>query len=261
MGTVYIERDVIKVKKKYEVVAITIIVLLLLFFINNNISTRSKSILANNYLDNNNKVIYLTFDDGPTTPITDKILDILKEKKVKATFFVIGKKVKIKEMLIKRIYKEGNGIGLHSYTHDYSKIYSSHKAFIEEMDKSADEIYDVLGIRPVIIRFPTGSIGHLNKTLYKKLNEKNYRIYDWNARITDGVNPNKSPEAYYKEAIKTGEKWSTVFMLMHCDALNLNTCKALPRIIDYYKDKHYTFKIIDKNTPEYFFRFEKKKRN
>jgi peptidoglycan-N-acetylglucosamine deacetylase len=240
---------------------ISIIVLFLLFFINDRVPTRSNSKLANNYLTDNEKVIYLTFDDGPITPITDKILDILKEKNVNATFFVIGQKVKIKEQLIKRIYNEGNGIGLHTYTHDYNKIYSSHKAFIDEMDKTSDEIYNVLGIRPKIIRFPTGSIGHLNKTLYKKLNEKNYKIYDWNARITDGIHPNKSPEAFYNEAVKTGKKWSTIFMLMHCDALNLNTCKALPRIIDYYKDNNYTFKVIDENTPEYFFRFEKKKSN
>jgi peptidoglycan-N-acetylglucosamine deacetylase len=232
---------------------------MVLFIIYNKVPVGSNSKLANNYLDDNGKVIYLTFDDGPISPITDKILDILKEKNVNATFFVIGKKIKIKEQLIRRIYNEGNGIGLHTYTHDYSKIYSSHKAFIDEMDKSSEEIYNILGFRPKIIRFPTGSIGHLNRTLYKKLNEKNYKIYDWNARITDGIHPNKSPEAFYKEAIKTGKKWNTIFMLMHCDAPNINTCKALPRIIDYYKENHYTFQVIDENTPEYFFRFEKKK--
>jgi peptidoglycan-N-acetylglucosamine deacetylase len=208
---------------------------------------------------NNRKVIYLTFDDGPTTPITDIILDILKDKKVNATFFVIGNKVKLKASLIKRIYNEGNGIGLHTFTHDYSKIYRSQEAFICEMDRSAEEIYDVLGIRPNIIRFPTGSIGHLNKTLYQKLKEKHYRIYDWNARITDGVHPNKSPYTFYREAVKSGRKWDTIFMLMHCDALNSNTCKALSKIIDYYKDNDFEFKIIDQNTPEYYFRYEKKK--
>ena len=251
----------IKIKRKYTILGLSIIILGLDFSLIIKGVIRSNSKLTNNNLDDSNKVIYLTFDDGPISPITDKILDILKDKKVKATFFVVGKKVKIKEQLIKRIYREGNGIGLHTYTHEYNKIYSSQKAFIDEMDKSAEQIYDVLGIRPKIIRFPTGSIGHLNKTLYKKLNEKSYKIYDWNARITDGIHPNKSPEAFYKEAVKTGKKWHTVFMLMHCDALNLNTCKALPSIIDYYKENNYTFEVIDENTPEYFFRFEKKKSN
>lgn len=146
---------------------IFLMMLILLFSVNFKMSTGNKELLINNQRDHA-KVIYLTFDDGPITPVTDKILDILKEKRVKATFFVIGKKVKIKEQLIKRIYDEGNGIGLHSYTHDYSKIYCSHKAFIEEMDKSSDEIYDVIGIHPKIIRFPTGSKGHLTKTFYKK---------------------------------------------------------------------------------------------
>lgn len=205
----------------------------------------------------NQNVIYLTFDDGPISPVTDNILDVLKAKGVKATFFVIGKKVKIKEDVMKRIYEEGHGIGLHTFTHEYGKIYSSNKAFIDEMDKTSDAIFEVLGIRPTAIRFPTGSIGHLNKSLYLLLTEKNYRIFDWNARITDGVHPNKSPEVFCKEAIKTSKKWKTVFMLMHCDAPNYNTCKALPQIIDYFKENNYQFKVIDDTTEPYFFRFSR----
>lgn len=189
--------------------------------------------------------------------MTDKILDILKEKQVKATFFIIGKKIKIKQDLVRRIDNEGNGIGLHSYTHDYRKIYSSDQAFIDEMNRTSDELYDVIGKTSKCIRFPLGSNKHLTKKLYIKLSEKNYKIYDWNARITDGVNPNQSPDVFYREAISSAKKWSTVFMLMHCDALNINTCKALPRIIDYFKKENYTFKIIDENTPEYYFRFKR----
>lgn len=250
----------VEIKKNGAVLVITIIALLALYIGRNKISVGGAFKLTNANLGDDLRVIYLTFDDGPTSPITDKVLDILKEKNVKATFFVVGNKIKIKEQLIRRIYNEGNGIGLHTYTHDYSKIYCSQEAFIEEMDRTSDEIYNVLRIRSKIIRFPAGSIGHLNKTLYKKLNDKNYKIYDWNARITDGVNPNKPPELFYKEAIDSGKKWSTVFMLMHCDALNINTCRALPRIIDYYKEHKYIFKVIDENTPEYFFKFEKKSR-
>lgn len=204
------------------------------------------------------KTIYLTFDDGPSSPITDRILDVLKEKNVNGTFFVIGNKIRARQKLVERIYEEGNAIGLHTFTHDYGKIYRSHDAFLEELEESSDAIFAVLGIRPKIVRFPTGSKGHLNRALYDKLNERGYKIYDWNARITDGVHPGFTPDKFIKEAAKSGLKWNTVFMLMHCDELNSNTCKALPQIIDFFKDNNYTFKIIDENTPEYFFRFEKR---
>lgn len=206
------------------------------------------------------KSIYLTFDDGPTPKITDEILDILKAKNVKATFFVIGNKAKLHNDIIERIYMEGHGIGLHTYTHNYRKIYGDDKAFIDEMDRTSDEICNITGIRCSAIRFPLGSIGHLNKVLYEKLNEKNYKIFDWNARITDGVHPNKTPEAFYKEAVDSSKKWNSVFMLMHCAEINKNTCKALPKIIDYFKKNDYIFKVIDESTPAYFFDFRKAKK-
>lgn len=244
----------INIKKTYVILGISVITLLSMFSIYNNFKSVNNLRQASNISNSNDKVIYLTFDDGPSPKITDKILDILKEKNVKATFFIIGDKIKYKQETVRRIHNEGHAIGLHTYTHNYKKIYSSDKAFITEMDETSDEVYNLLGIRPTAIRFPTGSVKHLNKRLYKELKEKKYKIFDWNARITDGVNPNKAPSEFYEEAVKSSKKWSNVFMLMHCDALNSNTCKALPRIIDYFKNNNYTFKIIDDNTPEYFFK-------
>ncbi|WDC83243.1 hypothetical protein PL321_10625 [Caloramator sp. mosi_1] len=61
----------------------------------------------------------------------------------------------------------------------------------------------------------------------------------------------------YKEAIKTSKKWNTVFLLMHCSETDNNTVKALPKIIDYYKERGYEFMVIDDNTPEYYFKYKK----
>ena len=79
------------------------------------------------------KIIYLTFDDGPSYKVTNKVLDILKENEVKATFFLIGNQIKDKEDVVKRIYEEGNSIGLHTYTHNFKKIYCDEDKFIQEM--------------------------------------------------------------------------------------------------------------------------------
>lgn len=205
----------------------------------------------------NEKVIYMTFDDGPSYKITNQILDILNEKEVKATFFLIGYKIQDRNEIVKRIYKDGHGIGLHSYSHKTKQVYKSQDAFIKEMKMTEDAIYDVVGIRPKIIRFPGGSIGHLNYQFHQKLQQEGYRVFDWNARISDGFVPSKSPDVLYKEAIKTGSKWNTVFLLMHCCETDKNTVKALPKIIDYYKEKGYEFRVINENTPEYYFRYKK----
>lgn len=208
--------------------------------------------------DNHEKIVYLTFDDGPSFIVTPRILDILKEKEVKATFFVVGNKIQDREEILKRIKEEGHAIGLHTFTHKYKTIYSSYENFVKEMDDTAEEINRVLGYKPTAIRFPTGSKPHLNEELLVKLHEKNYRIYDWNASLSDGLNYNTSTDKLVREAAKiVGRNSNKIFLLLHCDQTNKNTAKALPVIIDYYKDLGYEFRIIDNNTSEYYFRFKK----
>ncbi len=204
------------------------------------------------------KVIYMTFDDGPSYIITNKILDILEEQGVKATFFVVGNKIEGREDILKRVNKDGHSIGLHTYTHKYKEIYSSHERFIKEMVDTGEEVKRVVGFVPKAIRFPGGSKPYLNASLLKKLHEKEFRIYDWNASLSDGLNYNISSERLVKEAHKVvGGYNSKVFLLLHCDQTNNTTAKALPMIIDYYKNLGYQFKAITDDTPEFYFRLKK----
>lgn len=207
--------------------------------------------------ENNEKTIYLTFDDGPSTIITKDVLPILKAYDVRATFFVVGYKLKGKEDIIRKIYEDGHSIGVHTYTHKYKKIYSSEDNFIDEMNRTADEVQSIIGVHPNILRFPFGSNNHLTPSLLIKLHDNNYRIYDWNASISDGLKPNLSPDKFYSEATRKCVNPSRIFLLMHSDDPNQNTCKALPKIIKYYKDLGYEFKPITNDTPEYFFRVKK----
>ncbi|GLC31334.1 polysaccharide deacetylase family protein [Clostridium omnivorum] len=208
-------------------------------------------------VEENKKVVYLTFDDGPANIVTNKILDTLKEKDIKATFFVIGDKISGREEILKRIYGEGHTIGLHTYTHKFKKIYRSEESFIEEMDLTRNEVKRVLNIEATAIRFPAGSKPHLNDSLLEKLHAQGYKIYDWNASLSDGLNYNTPPDKLYREATKVVGKSTNVVLLLHCDQPNTNTCKALPRIIDYYKEQGYEFKPIKEDTPEFYFRFKK----
>ena len=81
-----------------------------------------------NIYDSNEKIAYLTFDDGPTKKVTPKILDILKQNNINATFFVIGKRVDENPEIIKRAYNEGNFIANHTYSHNNNKIYINKEA-------------------------------------------------------------------------------------------------------------------------------------
>ena len=88
----------------------------------------------------NNGVIWLTFDDGPSAKLTPKVLDILKKENVKATFFVINYS-ESNEPIIKRIVAEGHTIGIHGYSHEYSKIYKSKETFMSNIYTLQDKIY------------------------------------------------------------------------------------------------------------------------
>lgn len=204
-----------------------------------------------------NKVIYLTFDDGPSSTVTGKILDVLKEQNVKASFFIIGYKIEGREDLLKRMYNEGHSIGLHTYTHKCGVIYSSENSFLNEMIKTENEVKKVLGFSPKIIRFPTGSKNHLTTSLLEKLHTNEYKIYDWNLSLSDGINYKTSVDKLYNEATRKCVNPNKVFLLAHCDGTNENTCRALPKIIKYYKNCGYEFKAITENTPEYYFRVSK----
>ena len=80
-------------------------------------------ISLNDITKSNKKIAYLTFDDGPTTTATSKVLDILKSENVKATFFVLGKHVKENPDLVKRAYQEGHYIANHGYSHNNEILY------------------------------------------------------------------------------------------------------------------------------------------
>lgn len=200
------------------------------------------------------KIIYLTFDDGPSYKVTDKLLAILKEKDVKATFFVVGQEIKGREDILKRIAESGNAIGLHTYSHNYKKIYKNNDAFLDEINRTRELVRDITGVDSTIIRFPWGSRNHLNKELLKSLHENDYKIYDWTTSIEDGVNPKMSPYNLYRRSISEKD---TVILLMHCNYNNKNTCVALSDIIDYYKKQNYEFRCITPDTPELYFTIKK----
>ncbi len=205
------------------------------------------------------KKVYLTFDDGPVPGITEKLLIALNNNNVKATFFIVGKEVKGREDLLIKIKEAGHSLGLHSYSHNFKKIYRSEAAFIDEMLKTQALISEISGASPKALRFPGGSSRRLTYSLYKKLHENNLKVYDWNVDLMDGVQGELPEPLLVRNGtkIKPDYAYSRIIILAHCNSNNKNTIKALPQIISFYRSKGYEFYPITDDTIEYYYRMKK----
>lgn len=209
------------------------------------------------------KVVYLTFDDGPSS-VTESVLNTLKKYNVKATFFVCGVNgaggIESKyASLTKRAYEEGHTIALHSYTHDYAKIYKSNEAFLNDLTTLSDKLYDLIGFRPTYFRFPGGSNngvydnygGNIKsmKSLIDFMESKGYKYYDWNADSTDASGNNVAVSQLVNNS---KSKKVNVNLLMHDTGAKKTTAEALPSIIEYYLNNDYEFRGIDEDFIPHF---------
>lgn len=195
------------------------------------------------------KIVYLTFDDGPSSN-TKKILDILDKYQVKATFFVTGTNQKY-NYLIKEAHEKGHTIGLHTYCHEYNIIYSSVDAYFNDLIKLENMVEELIGYKPRYIRFPGGSSNKVSinyhkgimTVLTKEVIQKGYQYYDWNCSAGDATGNNIPVETIIRYA--TAKNDQNLVMLAHDTDAKDTTVAALPSIIQYYQDKGYIFKAID----------------
>lgn len=186
------------------------------------------------------KIIYLTFDDGPSDRVTPKILDILKEEGVKATFFIIGKNAETRKNLIKREIAEGHTVGVHSYTHKYGDIYSSKEKLLEDIDRCNKVIKEITGKTSALYRFPGGSYG-LSAELISAVEGHGMRYVDWNASVRDAEMPYANPARLVDAAKNTPANRDRIVLLAHDATDKSATAAALKPIIDYYKSQNYVF--------------------
>lgn len=201
-------------------------------------------------------VIYLTFDDGPSYTTTPKVLEILKEENIKATFFVIGTSPSFNEY-VKREYNEGHTIALHSNTHNYSTVYSSPSAYWADLTQIQNKVNNIIGIKPTIIRFPGGSSNTVSRRYYngimtiltKEVTNNGYHYFDWNVLSGDAGDVSSSAEVYNNVTSALSHNRANV-VLMHDFENNNYTLGALKDIIKYAKANGYIFDKITENTKE-----------
>lgn len=248
-------------KKKINIIIVLMMITVLLFFIfihkskSFAIELSKNSLLSTELVEkiatitkNEKKVAYLTFDDGPTTSVTPKILDILKAENVKASFFVIGKYVDRHPEIVKREYEEGHYIANHGYDHDNSILYKSNESFKNEVEKTDIAIGKAIGVEDYcshIFRFPNGFMSPANKSrkkeVLKVLEEMQYTYVDWNCLNNDSVKK-YSKQQLLNNLKKTAKNKGSLVVLMH-DTKDVNDSSTiLKESIDYLKSEGYEFK-------------------
>ncbi|MDE7249054.1 MAG: polysaccharide deacetylase [Lachnospiraceae bacterium] len=181
------------------------------------------------------KKIYLTFDDGPSRN-TNRILDILKEYDVKATFFVVGKTDEESIKAYQRIVSEGHTLAMHSYSHKYAEVYESEESFIQDLEKLQEYLYQTTGVWSRYYRFPGGSSNAVSRVdmqeLIRYLDENDITYFDWNIASGDAVSDILSAETITRNCVSGIDGRPESMILMH-DALEKSTTvEALPQIIE-----------------------------
>ena len=180
------------------------------------------------------KKVYLTFDDGPSEN-TEKILDILSEYDVKATFFVIGRTDDASKDIYQRIRREGHTLAMHSYTHQYQKIYASKNAYRKDLEQLSDLLFDVTGEKCKFVRFPGGSSNTVSEIPMKEIirytNSEGYIYYDWNVINGDATGRNLTDKQMVNSVVSGVKSYENSVVLMHDCVGKEQTVKTLPLII------------------------------
>lgn len=246
-------------KNKFLKLSIFTLLFIILIIPQYTYSFSTKNSNSNN-LENgeNERVVYLTFDDGPSknTPL---ILDILKENNVHGTFFIISPYVESHIPIVKRAFDEGNVIGNHTADHEYNRVYTSEDVFFKNFNKQQIFIKEVTGKDCTIFRFPGGSNNvnvrnahgkNFTKNITEKLNSQGIQVYDWNVDSGDAKGNNipastlvKNVERELKD--KDGNYKECAIILMHDCMTKNTTVKALPEIINLLKELDYRFDILE----------------
>ncbi len=187
------------------------------------------------------KLVYLTFDDGPSEH-TARLLDVLKKYGVKATFFVTGYG---EDGMIKREFDEGHTVGLHTNTHNYAYLYASDGAYFEDLYAVRERVRRITGLAPTLIRFPGGSSNTISAVyskgimgrLVREVEARGFRYADWNVSSGDAGGAQTAEEVYNNVVSKLGEGQ---YVILQHDTKGFSV-DAVEWIVQYGMENGYLF--------------------
>lgn len=194
-------------------------------------------------IEGENKVVYLTYDDGPSS-YTTELLDVLKKYNAKATFFVVGTSAYLD--ILPRMVEEGHTVAAHTYSHEYSKLYPSVEAYFSDLNKVEDKIFEQIGAYTNLVRFPGGSSNTISKKyckgvitdIAKELENKGYVYFDWNVLSGDAGETTKTEVV--KENIIKGIESNNVSVVLQHDIKGFSV-KAVEDVLKWGTERGYLF--------------------
>ncbi|MBM7636566.1 polysaccharide deacetylase family protein [Streptococcus saliviloxodontae] len=204
------------------------------------------------------KIVFLTFDDGPDTTITPQVLDVLAQYQVPATFFLVGNNISDStKPIIERQIAEGHAIAVHSMSHNFSLLYPNRigntDQIIYEVTEAQKLLKACLGddFQTNVFRYPGGHMSWSGlEAADSQLNDLGVTWMDWNTLAGDAEPLSKRPTT--SEAMMQYIQSSTQYfpdtpikvLLMHDIVGKELTLQTLPQIIQYYKDLGYSFGVL-----------------
>lgn len=190
------------------------------------------------------KVVALTFDDGPDPLYTGFVLDVLKEKNVKATFFILGENAEQNPDLLQRISVEGHEIGNHGYSHSYTS-----SQFVRELVRTDEIVYQAIRQHTLFYRPPGGIV---SKSVVEGVKDQGHVLTLWSIDSKDWRNP--GPTRIVQNVVKSSFP-GAIILLHDGGEKREQTIQALASIIDQLKQLGYRFVTVselrnfESNTP------------
>lgn len=229
--------------KKYFKIPILFIIIFFTIFNTYNVSALDKA---------HTKIVYLTFDDGPSPNNTENILQILNENNVKATFCVVGSNALRYKETLKQLNEYGMGIIPHCNNHQYKELYSSTQYYIEDLNRCTEIINNVIGHNKKFkfVRMPGGSdntVGDYQTLQNIKSELKRIGVYyiDWSIDSGDTYAAMVPKDDIKNNVESRAGSYNIEVVLMHDLENKVTTTGALQDIINRYKTLGYEFKTFD----------------
>ncbi|MBV5111719.1 MULTISPECIES: polysaccharide deacetylase family protein [Bacillus] len=195
-----------------------------------------------------NKMVFLTFDDGPSAT-SNQLLNVLKAHQVKATFFMLGPQIQAHQAAVKRLYQEGHQLGLHGMTHDINRFYQNSESPANEMREAQLILASVTGGYTRLVRTPYGSVPNLTYDQKVRLNQYGFIYWDWTIDSLDWRYKNSQYVQEVLNQLQMFEKnkpWEPKVILMHDQP---STTNYLDSLITQLKARGYTFAVINETMP------------
>jgi peptidoglycan/xylan/chitin deacetylase (PgdA/CDA1 family) len=187
--------------------------------------------------------VALTFDDGPNPNATPAILDALRDRGVKATFFILGRHAEQWPELVKRVADEGHGIGNHGYYH--RKLHFKSPGYVrEDLTRGTETIERAAGVRPRLFRAPHGFRNPWVSAIAGSLGQ---RTVGWSLGVWDSDRP--GVDAIVQRTID-GTRPGSILLLHDGDGYDprgdrTQTAQAVPMIVDRLRDRGFRFDLLD----------------